>query len=219
MAPGSPQGEQAATILSAMGHKSPFTKEIHGEWDRLLHIEPWPRATREPPTEQVEGWRTLYSRTFSGTAWTVSAADASLVASMGYTIAWRPRRYEDAAALAELYLGHPNADLTYDLSHFAVELGRAWILCGRIDEGVARLVAELEGPFLPKASRRNMVRLALGCVLEDLEPTQPPDPRVTAFVGLLLTDWPGNKRKARKALACKSNSDLDAVLESTYTSA
>lgn len=201
-----------------MAHKSPFSKEIGDEWTRLVDLEDWRALEREPPSEQVEGWERLYARARKDGAWIVPAPDASLIAGLGHTIAFRQRRYEDAARIARQYLDHPDAPLGDDVAwaEMSVRFGTMLILIGNVEDGIRQFQVLLGDGTYPLQSRRHLIRNNLIVLLEELDKDESANPSITSVAATLLQDWKGQRSKARLASACQSNGELARVLESTY---
>ena len=204
-----------------MAHEPLSPDAIFREWERLLLLEPGHREMREPKVEQVEGWKALPRRTYSGGVWLISAPEAALVASLGISIALRQARYADAIAVAGEYLDHPEAsradeDTQINTNHISVRLASALIMAGRIEEGIDRFASELSGPGLSQAYRKNVVRLEIFAPLRDLGEDEVADRRTCAFTASLIRGLQGQHAKARKATACATNGDLLRLLDSTF---
>jgi hypothetical protein len=204
-----------------VAHQSPFSDDVHREWERLVFRvkELSGPEDREPPPERVEGWRRLYERTFRDGEWLVSSPDASLVASLGVTIALRQRRFEDALVLARQYLDHPEAESDDRITRqgMMVRAAMAELLTGRTDEGIGRLLDVLRSePRNGSQSGRLDIRVDLYWVLQELGWEEPADPRLVRFVGRLLQGWRGKSDKAPLAAACRTHGDIARLLDSTY---
>ncbi|CAN5641113.1 hypothetical protein BH11ARM2_BH11ARM2_25300 [soil metagenome] len=188
-----------------MAHSSPFTDAVVSEWDRLVKIGWDSEQGRQPPHEQIEGWKVLYASSFIEEKWCVSAPDAGLIASLGVMIALQESRFEDAVMLAQQYLAHPNA-LEADKNtweHMSIYLGFSQILCGRFEEGIDTLDRLLQATDHGRRGRANMIRYHLLWALHDLGEEFPPDPRLSGFIERLLRVMKGQKRKARLVSAAK----------------
>jgi len=199
---------------------SPFSKEIGDEWDRLISR---PDRTledgRQPHPEEIAGSKALYAKAIEDGKWQVSVADASLVASLGVSIAFQEYRYADAVDLARQFLNHPgleHSDPVYSKEHFLSALGLNLMLIGRIEEGLAefeRMLTKLPGPL---SHRRRLVRNQLIILAEEGDAEAAPDLKVVAFASQLLSNMPGQKRKSAKILDAKSNQEFIDILESTF---
>lgn len=200
-----------------MAHRSPFTQEVVDEWRRLIdEVDREKFGEREPPPELVEGWRRLHERAYRGGQWVVNPYDASLVASLGWDIAFRQFRYADAARLAGQFHEHPEAE-SDDVSwcHLAVKAAGSWILAGEVERGLARFREVLSRTGYGHQSRVHQVRDWLMVVLDERPRDEPLDGRLAHFVASLLWDWKGRKTKASRASTCETAGDLLALLETT----
>jgi hypothetical protein len=180
----------------------------------------------EPPlthTDQLKGWTELFDKHFRDGRLEVSAADASLITTLGCSLMCEEKNYFRAQELCEIYLAYPDAKAhPADYNKSKVDLGLVLLLEGKLQEGaeVLESAARDQGPGTVMHKGRTLgtilVRHALSHYLVDLDPLESPKHELRTLISTVLSLWPGHKRKAKSALNARTNGDLVELLEATY---
>jgi len=199
-----------------MPHKKP-PSETYLEWERLVFQVGYgcENPGREPVLEQVEGWKSLYVNTYQNGHWTISEDDAVLVAMLGWTIAMRQVRFNDAVVVARQFFAHPNATGTDEIHwhEMIVNLGLAQVLAGQVEEGIQQLQDSIaRRRKFPLTYCLALIRGRFTWVLEDLGRDKKPDPRIAMFITEILGQSRGQTRKARLAEQATTNAELIEIL-------
>ncbi|MEQ1935568.1 MAG: hypothetical protein ABL962_17045, partial [Fimbriimonadaceae bacterium] len=186
-----------------MAHKSPFTEEIYQEWDQLV-LE---KGRKLSLAERTLRWRKLYERTCSNGTWTVPCGDASLVASLGANLSLESGDYELGREVCQSYLQLEPID-EVSSAQITGYYGVCTILAG--DEEVGCLI--LSNLLTVNSQIRSSILLLLSGLLYEQGHQNAASKLQRELVGLLLSKYPGNKRRSQSALRSSTNGQLDELL-------
>jgi len=195
--------------------QSPYSDRVYVEWERLVFP-----TTPLSLLEKEARWAALYKSCVLEGAWSVAINDASLVASLGITLALQSGRFEEAVGLADFYLQHSDAGSEFDCSwdEIRTRLGVSMILSGRMEEGLATLDAVLSSGHHKLELRTYILRDDLLALLQELGPEEVADGQIKAFVSRLLMKWPGQGAGGQRALGAGTYGELSGLLEATFSS-
>lgn|GEM_PF-2956335 len=182
---GRPASESKIQIEGVEGppkrsQKVSFSKQVQREWDSLAF------PSELAPDEREARALALYESCRPDGEWIVNFFDASSVTLLVSKLAMQSGRFEKSVEVCTQCLSHAAADWD-DGATVNTCLGASLILCGKLEDGLARLHDSLA--ILHRDWSRIRMKEDLIGLFHELGLTNPVDPGIRAFAMEFLKNW------------------------------
>ena len=160
--------------------KVSFSKQVRREWEFLLY------PSELAPEEREARVMTLYESCRPNGEWIVEFFDASIVTMLVSKLAMQGGRFDQSVEVCTQCMRHTAIDW-YDGDAVNIRLGTSLILCGNLQEGLARLHESL-ARLLSGWGRLEFKEDLMG-LFHELGLTEPVHPGIRASILEYLKNW------------------------------